>query len=212
MVFSGRIARAPRWPCTRIFAETDVGIRAISSRQAGSSRRIWLALVSRLFRRGGWLGEGFAGVRVFGFAKLVNHRCRRIVKIGFFARFRRSRLHGLRGRFRDLWRRRIRRGLHLCFGLRLNQRPRHFTLAAIAAALAPLAPVILARVLGTKHADLVGRLPADAARKTRYHRRNHLSVFLPRWTGAGCFRIVPRQRCASRSATTNSCSFWVARS
>src|SRR5689334_22558082 len=53
IVFSGRIARAPRWPCTRIFAEEDMGISAASSSQKTENvRGIGLGLVPRLFRYG----------------------------------------------------------------------------------------------------------------------------------------------------------------
>src|ERR1035441_7404753 len=94
-----------------------------------------------------------------------------------------------------LWRRRSRTGRG-----RAVLRERHFALAAVAASQAPFAKMVIARILGALRADPRGFLSTNAARE-----RHGLSqFFLPEFgDAAGCVVRMPRQRCASRSITSN---------
>jgi hypothetical protein len=91
----------------------------------------------------------------------------------------------------------------------------HFALAAIATAEALLANMIAAHVFGATRADLCCRFRADAT--DEWHGSGY---FLPsplragaalRAAAGGCVARIPRQRCASRSITSHSCSRWVVR-
>src|SRR5437588_12775990 len=85
----------------------------------------------------------------------------------------------------------------------LRFHPLSLALTAIATTQTLFAEVIRTRIFRAVYADAGGRLTADTAREC--HCFAHCLLLLA-GAGAGCRLIVARQRCASRSATANSCS------
>ena len=90
---------------------------------------------------------------------------------------------------------------------------RSFTEATVTAAMASLAQMIAAGVLGAVKTDLARRFAADRTGKGSYFHLKataYLLVFFE--GGCGSLLIIPRQRCASSSATLKFCSTFAVRS